>query len=93
VSLNQHNSSQILQNCNHQYPVKNSEPETYELYSTYSKMPPHVHLDHSDHYEDQYSHHEQQTEQPEERLVTREQHDKQLKSVQPRQKKPVRGQL
>jgi hypothetical protein len=47
----------------------NGEPEPSKLSSSCSKMPPHVHLDHIDHNEDWYSHHEQQTEQPMERPV------------------------
>jgi hypothetical protein len=35
--------------------MKNGEPE---LFSSCSRMPPHVHLNHSDHSEDQHSHHE-----------------------------------
>jgi hypothetical protein len=66
--------SQILQN---QYPMKNGEHEPSKLSSSCSRMPPHVHLDHSD-------------EQPEERPVTQKQQDEQtksdqLKSEQPRQ--------
>jgi hypothetical protein len=61
--------------------VKNGEPEPFELSSSCNKRHPHVHRDHSDHSEDQYSHHEQQTEQPEERPVAREQQDEHLKNV------------
>jgi hypothetical protein len=92
LSLNQQNSSQILQNKSHQYPMKNDESESSELSSSCSKRHPHVHLDHIDHNEEQYSHHEQQTKQLEERLVAREQQDEQPKNVQSRQKKPARGQ-
>jgi hypothetical protein len=49
--------------------MKNGEPEPSKLSSSCSKMPPHVHLDHSDHNEEQHSHHEQKKEQPEERTV------------------------
>jgi hypothetical protein len=72
--------------------VKNDKPKPSEISSFYSKRPPHIHLDHSDHNEDQYPHHKQQTEQPEERPMTRELQDEQSKNVQPRLKKPARGQ-
>jgi hypothetical protein len=49
--------------------MKNGQPE---LSSSCRKGPPHVHLTHSDHNEDQYSHHEQQTKQPEERPMAQE---------------------
>jgi hypothetical protein len=72
--------------------MKNGELEPSELSSSCSKRHPHVHIDHNDHNKDQYSHHGQQTEQPEERLAVREQQDEKAKNVQPRQKKPARGQ-
>jgi hypothetical protein len=37
VSLNQQNSSQILQTQYHQYLVKNGKPEPSELSSSYSR--------------------------------------------------------
>jgi hypothetical protein len=39
--------------------VKNGEAKPSELSSSCSKRPPHIHLNHSDHNEDQYSHHDQ----------------------------------
>jgi hypothetical protein len=65
--------------------VKNGEPGPSKLSSSCSKKSPHVNLNHNDHKEDQYSHHE-------ERPVAREQQDDQPKNVQPRQKEPARGQ-
>jgi hypothetical protein len=38
--------------------MKNREPEPYEISSSCSKRHLHVHLNHSDHNEDQYSYHE-----------------------------------
>jgi hypothetical protein len=72
--------------------VKNDESESSELSSSYSKRTPHVYLNDNDHNKDQYSHHEQQTEQLEERLVAQEQQNEQSKNMQPRPKKPARGQ-
>jgi hypothetical protein len=72
MSLKQQNSSQILQNKNHQYPVNNGEPKPFELSSFCSKRHPHVHLDYSDNNEDKSSHHEEQTKQLEKRQVARE---------------------
>jgi hypothetical protein len=72
--------------------MKNDELEPSVLSSSYSKRPQYVNLAHNDHNEDQYLHHDQQTEQPEERSVAREQQDEQPKNVQPRPKKPARVQ-
>jgi hypothetical protein len=72
--------------------MKNVKPKPSELSSSCSKILLHIHLDHSDHNEDQYSHQEQYTEQLEERPVAQEQQGEQPKTVQPRQKKPARGQ-
>jgi hypothetical protein len=49
--------------------MKNGEPESSELSSSYRKMPQHVHLDHNDHNEDNHSHHEQQAKQLKQKLV------------------------
>jgi hypothetical protein len=70
--------------------MKNGENKLFELSSSYRRRSPHVHLDHNDHNEDQYSHHEQDERQPNERPVAQEQQDKQLKSGQLRQKKTAR---
>jgi hypothetical protein len=52
--------------------MKNGYPKPSELSSSCSKRHPHVYLDHSDHNEDQYSHHEQQMGQLKVRPVARE---------------------
>jgi hypothetical protein len=53
--------------------VKNDEPEPSKLFSSCSKRHSHVHVDHSDHNRDQYSHHEQQTKQQKKRSLARKQ--------------------